>query len=213
MSLPWTVRALAGLSIVVATAAGAVAAPAPPAGTCRHPTTISASDDAALRDAFNRARGSVRLIFLVDPVCPTCLRGIKDLDTALLSPEAANALLQTFVVHTPVLGATEADSRNTCTLIHNEHVAHYWDPGQEMGTVFGKAESMKKGDQAIYAWDVWLVYGPEARWTGAEPPKADFRMHQLPDLIGRKDFPFLNATAFRDDVEAQLKALRNASTP
>ena len=213
MAQLWIRRALGALLISVVAAAGAVDAQAPPIGTCQHPTTISASDDASLRDAFNRARGSVRLIFLVDPICPTCLKGVKDLDTALLSPEAANASLQTFVIHTPVLGATESDTKNACALIHNEHVLHYWDPGQEMGNVFANAESMRKEEALIYAWDVWLVYGPEAQWTRAEPPKAVFRMHQVPDLVGRKDFPFLDASAFRDDVEKRLKALRAAPTP
>ena len=184
-----------------------------PSGTCQSPMAISASDDSSLREAFNRARGSVRLVFLVDPICPTCLKGVKDLDTALLLPEAANASLQTFVIHTPVLGATEGDTKNACALIHSKHVVHYWDPRQEMGTVFANAESMKKGDATVYAWDVWLVYGPDAQWTGPEPPKADFRMHQLPDLMGRKDFPFLNASAFRDDVEKRLKALHISPTP
>lgn len=213
MSSLWTPRALGALLLCVAATVGAVDALAPRSGTCQHPTTISASDDASLRDAFNRAHGSVRLIFLVDPICPTCLKGVKDLDTALLSPEAANASLQTFVIHTPVLGATEADTANTCALIHNEHVLHYWDPWQEMGTLFANAEAMKNGEGPIYAWDVWLVYGPDAQWTGTTPPKADFRMHQLPDLMGRKDFPFLNASAFRDDVEKRLKALHAAPTP
>lgn len=213
MSQLWMMRALGALLISVAATASAVNAPEPSSGTCQHPTTISASDDTSLREAFNRARGSVRLIFLIDPICPTCLKGVKDLDTALLSPEAANPSLQTFVIHTPVLGASEADSKNTCALIRNEHVVHYWDPAQQMGNVFANAESMRKGGAPIYAWDVWLVYGPDAQWTGAEPPKADFRMHQLPDLMGRKDFPFLNASSFRDDVQKRLKALHTVPTP
>lgn len=190
----------------------AVAAPSAdsPIGSCNHPITISAKDDAALRDAFNRARGSVRLVFLIDPICPTCLRGLKDLDTAVLSPHAADAALQTFVIHTPVLGATEKDTANTCSIVHNEHVTHYWDPNQELGTLFANALGMKNGDHVIYAWDVWLVYGPNAQWSGAAPPKADFLMHQLPDLMGRDGFPFLRAPAFAEEVEKQLKGVTRA---
>lgn len=183
-----------------------------PAGSCDHPITISANDDAALRDAFNKAKGSVRLVFLIDPICPTCLRGLKDLDTEVLLPHASDTTLQTFVIHTPVLGATEKDTANTCSIVHNAHVTQFWDPNQELGSLFATALGMKNGDKEIYAWDVWLVYGPKAEWTGAVPPKADFLMHQLPDLMGRDRFPFLRAPVFASEVEKQLKKLGHAPT-
>ena len=200
-------RTIGAMLLIVGTAAAAARSAGPLEGSCKHPITISVKDDAALRDAFNRAGGSVRLIFLIDPICPTCLRGLKDLDTAVLSPHAADAALQTFVIHTPVLGAIETDSANTCALVHNEHVTHYWDPKQELGTLFANALGMKDGDRVIYAWDVWLVYGPNAEWTSVAPPKADFLMHQLPDLMGREGFPFLRASIFRDEVEKRLKTV------
>lgn len=206
-------RALASLMLVGTYAAAAPSTTAAPVGSCKDPITISAKDDAALRDAFNQARGSVRLVFLVDPICPGCLRGLKDLDTAVLTPLAAESSLRTFIVHTPVLGATEADAANTCALVHNEHVTHYWDPNQEIGTLFSKAENMKKGEQLVYAWDVWLVYAPNAEWTGAEPPKGAFVMHQLEDLMKRPEFPFLNAREFRAAVDKQLQAVAAAPKP
>jgi hypothetical protein len=179
-------------------------------GSCKQPIAISARDDATLRDAFNRARGSVRLVFLVDPVCATCLRGLKDLDDTVLTPFANDAALQTFVIHTPVLGAEEKDSANTCNLVHSTRVTHYWDPQQEVGTLFADALGMKDGDHVMCGWDVWLVYGPDAEWSGTLPPKADFLMHQLKDLIGREGFPYLNASIFHDEVEKRLKAIVRA---
>jgi hypothetical protein len=113
-----------------------------------------------------------------------------------------------------VLGAIRADTANTCALVHNEHVVHYWDPKQELGTLFAKAENMKKDDRLVYAWDVWLIYAPDAEWTGVQPPKAAFVMHQLEDLMGRDEFPFLNAQAFRSEVHKQLRvAARKSSAP
>lgn len=207
-----TLRAIGAMLLSVGTASAATQSLGSPAGSCDHPITISAKDDAALRDAFNRAKGSVRLVFLIDPICATCLRGLKDLDTDVLSPHASDMALQTFVVNTPVLGATEKDSANTCSLVHNGHVTQYWDPNQELGSLFAKALGMKNGDKEIYAWDVWLVYGPNAEWTGDLPPKADFLMHQLPDLMAREGFPFLRAPVFAAEVEKQLKNLRHAPT-
>ena len=204
-------RAVGTTLLMVGTAGAAAPSSDSPAGSCNHPITISAKDDAALRDAFNRARGSVRLMFLIDPICPTCLRGLKDLDTDVLSPHASDMALQTFVINTPVLGATEKDTANTCSIVHNGHVTQYWDPNQELGMLFAKALGMKNGDKEIYAWDVWLVYGPNADWTSDLPPKADFLMHQLPDLMGREGFPFLRTPVFAAEVEKQLKSLGHAS--
>src|SRR5471032_2675797 len=110
-----TLRAIGAVLLTVGTAAAAPSS-APLAGSCDHPITISAKDDAALRDAFNRAKGSVRLVFLIDPICPTCLRGLKDLDTDVLSPHASDMVLQTFVINTPVLGAKKKGYR--------EHMFH-----------------------------------------------------------------------------------------
>lgn len=61
-----------------------------------------------LREDFNRAKGSVRLVFVVDPVCPMCLRGLDDMNKALLAG-TDDPRLQTFVVHVPVLGAEAKD--------------------------------------------------------------------------------------------------------
>src|SRR5450432_603764 len=205
-----TLRAIGAVLLTVGTAAAAPSS-APLAGSCNHPITISAKDDAALRDAFNRAKGSVGVVSLKKHICPTCLRGLKDLDTDLLSPHASDMALQTFVINTPVLGATEKDTANTCSIVHNGHVTQYWDPNQELGMLFAKALGMKNGDKEIYAWDVWLVYGPNADWTSDLPPKADFLMHQLPDLMGREGFPFLRTPVFAAEVEKQLKSLGHAS--
>ncbi|MGA9422576.1 MAG: hypothetical protein WBW61_09445 [Rhodanobacteraceae bacterium] len=114
-----TLRAIGVMLLTIGTAAAARSS-APLAGSCDHPITISAKDDAALRDAFNRGKGSVRLVFLIDPICPYCLRGLKDLDAAVLSPHASDTALRTFVINTPVLGATKRDTANTCSIVHNE---------------------------------------------------------------------------------------------
>lgn len=206
-----TLRAIGAMLLAVATGVAAAPSTAAPTGSCDHPVTISAKDDAALRDAFNRAKGAVRLVFLIDPICPYCLKGLKDLDTAVLAPHASDTLLQTFVINTPVLGATEKDTANTCSLVHNKHVTQYWDPNQEMGTLFSQALGMTFGEKEVYAWDVWLVYGPNAEWSGAVPPKADFLMHQLPDLMGRDGFAFLRAPEFARQVDKQLKTVEHAS--
>jgi hypothetical protein len=56
------------------------------------------------------------------------------------------------------------------------------------------------------AWDVYLLYGPSARWDGDLPPKPDFWMHQLGEKDHpRVDGPYLDADVFATRANALLK--------
>jgi hypothetical protein len=164
-------------------------------------------DDAGsqLRQDFNQAKGTVRLLFVVDPVCPTCLRGLADLDDALLAG-AQDPRLQIFVVHVPVIGGTADKIRGAATLLHNPHVHHYWNAGGGFGRLLGDAVGLKRGNQAVYAWDVWMIYGPDAEWGNTSPPQPLRLMYQLPP-VQNPAFTFLDSTAFAQQVRALLAAL------
>lgn len=175
-------------------------------------------DDQAnqLRTDFNRAKGSVRLLFVIDPICPTCLRGLADLDRSLLAG-TADPRLVTFVVHEPVLGAARFApwSRTTAAhdvpaaarLLHNPNVRHYWNPSGAFGRLLSSAVDLTDGERPVYAWDVWLLYGPEARWTGVGPPKPELLMQQLGALRGSKAFPHLDRELFAERARGLLGTL------
>lgn len=169
------------------------------------PVAYAALDDAGapLRDDFNRARGSVRLLFVVDPVCPTCLRGLADLNDSLLAG-TADPKLQTFIVHEPVIGGTEKNIKLAAGLVHNPHVRHYWNASGGFGRRLGAAVGLKRGEEPVYAWDVWLVYGPEAVWDESGPPRPRLLMHQLPHITG---FAFLDSQAFAQFVRGLMAQL------
>jgi hypothetical protein len=164
-------------------------------------------DDQAsqLRADFNRNVGSVRLLFVVDPICPTCLRGLDDLNNALLS-HTQDPRLQTFVVHVPVLhpAAQAGDVPPAAQLLHNANVRHYWNPSGSFGKELSHAVGLKSGDHQVYAWDVWLIYGPEAKWEGADPPQPRLLMQQLGALRGSTRFPHLDSQLFAQKVQALL---------
>ncbi|MGH8265009.1 MAG: hypothetical protein ACRET4_16130, partial [Steroidobacteraceae bacterium] len=64
-----------------------------------------------------------------------------------------------------------------------------------------------RGDDLVYAWDVWLIYGPDANWEGADPPRPRLLMHQLRALQGSKEFPRLDADVFARVVRELLAKL------
>jgi hypothetical protein len=163
-----------------------------------------------LRDDFNRSKGTVRLLFVVDPICPGCLRGMDDMNRDLLA-STTDARLQTFVVHVPVIGAQAKDVQPAAKLLENPNVRHYWNASGEFGRTLSKAVQLRNDKDFVYAWDVWLLYGPDAEWTSTSPPQPQLLMHQLWKLEGTK-FPKLDSKAFAREVEKDLSKLSATAT-
>jgi hypothetical protein len=170
--------------------------------------TVLDETGSQLRADFNRAKGSVRLLFVVDPTCPGCLRGLDDMNKALLA-NTHDARLQTFVVHVPVLtpAPKAKDVPPAAELLQNSDVRHYWNPSGAFGRALSEGAGLTSDGKPVYAWDVWLVYGPETTWDGKTPPKPRLLMHQLRALKGSKEFPHLDSKAFAQQVHQLLTQL------
>ena len=175
--------------------------------------TVLDESGAQLREDFNRAQGSVRVVFVVDPICPGCLRGLDDMNRSLLA-KTNDLRLQTFVIHLPVLsaGAKEQDIPPAAELLNNAHVRHYWNPSGEFGRQLSRAVGLERGDEPVYAWDVWLIYGPEAEWDSPLPPRPVRLMHQLRALKGSTEFPRLDSDAFAQEVHQLLAKLPSSTS-
>jgi len=170
--------------------------------------TVIDKGAAQLRADFNAAKGSVRALFVVDPVCPGCLRGLDDMNKDLLS-KTNDPRLQTFVVHVPVLTPPPKakDVPKAAKLLRNDHVHHYWNPSGSFGEELSEGLGLKVDGEDVYAWDVWLVYGPDAVWDGEQPPKPDYFMHQL-WVLGVTDLPRLDSQVFAQRVHKLLATVR-----
>jgi hypothetical protein len=187
-----------------------------PKQAAANPYTVLDDQGSQLRDDFNRGIGRVRLLFVVDPICPTCLRGLDDMNRDLLEG-TVNPKLQTFVVYEPVLGTARAapwsrvavgtDVPKAAQLLHNPQVQHYWNPSGAFGQLLSQAVGLKNSQHPVYAWDVWLIYGPEAKWAGANPPRPRLLMNQLGALRGSTEFPHLDSRVFAQQVQALLAQL------
>lgn len=157
-----------------------------------------------MREHFNEAQGTVRLLFVVDPICPGCLRNLADVNAALLA-KSDDPRLRTFVVHVPVLGAEETDVAPAAKIVQNAHAHHYWNPSGEFGWALTEVTGLADGEgEPVYAWDVWAIYGPEARWEGMLPPPPRRLMHNLWALQDSEDYPRFDAEAFAQQVQELL---------
>lgn len=192
----------AALTALVLTSFGTSASPED--GSCQNPIRLDA-EASALREAFNSATGSTRLLFVVDPVCPACLRGAGEMSRTVMEPYGGDKRLAAYVVHLAVIGGKEGDTRRTCELLTHGQVKHFWDPTGQFGRPLAKAVDLKTSKGAdVYAWDVWLLYEPRAQWEGVLPPRPIKLMHQLMALSDGSHYDFFDAEAFAKDVAKSL---------
>ncbi|HEY2444714.1 MAG TPA: hypothetical protein VGI20_03140 [Rhizomicrobium sp.] len=168
--------------------------------------------DQPLRDDFNRDRGNIRLLFLVDPICPGCLRGLADMGDDLLSKLPPGAHVKVYVVHEPVIGGSEKDISAAEGLLKTSIARQYWNPTGDFGREMSHALGYWNGVRWVYAWDTWLVYPADAVWSGAVPPKPAFLMHQLGGLEHNPKFPHLNGSVFAAKVNTMLASLDQKSS-
>lgn len=165
---------------------------------------LSAADQ-PLRDDFNRGKGTVRLMFLVDPICPGCLRGLADMGDDLLSKLPHGAPVEVYVVYEPVIGGEAKDIPAAANLLKTQIAHHYWNPTGAFGKQMSHALGYWNGWRWVYARDTWLIYSPDAVWSGQDPPRPSFLMHQLGGLDSRR-FPRLDGKLFAAQVNSLLTA-------
>lgn len=163
------------------------------------------SDLTRLKEDFNAAKGSVRLVFIIGPTCGICLRGMADLDAALLADMQGDGRLRTFAVHVPVMGATRAHAEDAMGLMSGPNIYHYWDGSGNIGRHYTDLLGIN-----IYAWDIWFAYGPDAEWTGVLPPAPAFWRHQLPPL---PDELYLDAEDFAKHTMSMVGELGARAAP
>lgn len=171
------------------------------------------TDDQPLRDAFNHDQGDVRLVFLVDPICPGCLRGLADMGNDLLSNLGAGAPVKVYVVFEPVIGGRAKDIPAAAALLRSSTSRLYWNPTGDFGREMSHVLHYWNGHRWVYAWDTWLIYRPDAAWSGATPPEPAFLMHQLGGLPHTEQFPHLDAGVFAARVHAMVAGLGRTERP
>ncbi len=157
-------------------------------------------DLSRIKTDFNAMQDKVRLVFIIGPSCGICLRGMDDLNESIVKSIQNDPRIHTLAIHVPALGAEEKHVAGSIPLLSGPRVTHYWDPSGNTGV-----EYMKTLDIPMYAWDLWFVYEPGARWEDEElPPYPDYWEHQLPSLPREKK---LDAQRFAAEVNTRLAML------
>ena len=161
-------------------------------------------DLARIKADFNAMQDKVRLVFIVGPSCGICLRGMDDLNESIVKFVQNDPCAHTLVIHVPTLGAKEENVVGSIPLLSGPRVTHYWDPSGITGLKYQETMDIPR-----YAWDLWFVYEPGARWEDGElPPYPDYWEHQGSGLSSDKQ---LDAQRFAVEVNTRLAKLPPSS--
>jgi hypothetical protein len=114
-------------------------------------------EDQPLRDDFNRDQGFVRLMLLVDPRCPECLRGLADTGDDVLAKLPKGARIKVYVIHEPVIGGSDKDIPAAAELLHTTLARHYWNPTGDFGRQMSQVLGLLHGSSPVYAWDIYMI--------------------------------------------------------
>jgi hypothetical protein len=148
----------------------------------------------ALREAFNADVGKVRIVALVSPTCGACLRGAADLQHDVFAT-ISDPRLRGYIVWVPKLDGQEINVPEATHTVGDPRAGHYWDADSYLVHAYDPILHLRQD-----AWDVYLLYGPDAHWDDSTPPQPVYWMHQLSDVDG----PTLDAHAFADHTRALL---------
>ena len=91
--------------------------------------------------------------------------------------------LRIYMVWVPKQRGMERDVAAATLEVPDPRAAHFWDAPSVL--VRGYREKLKLPEDA---WDMYLLFGPDAKWEGTLPPEPAYWSHKL----GSKEQPRLN---------------------
>jgi hypothetical protein len=147
-----------------------------------------------LQNAFNADAGTVRVLALVSPTCGNCLRGAADLQQHIFAA-IGDGRLRGYIVWVPKLDGREANVSEATHTVADSRAGHYWDANGYLVHAYDAVLGLHQD-----AWDVYLLYGPNAHWDGPNPPVPSYWMTQLSGAPG----PTLDPTTLADHIRGLL---------
>jgi hypothetical protein len=115
--------------------------------------------------------------------------------------------LTAFIVWVPKLGGQESNVEAATQFASDSRATHYWDASAGLVHAYDKVLGLNQD-----AWDVFMIFGPDARWDGPTPPVPDFWMHNLHlPPAGGENGSHINAAVFAAHADSLLH--RPSTTP
>jgi len=160
--------------------------------------TVAPLDLKAMKEWFNGASGSVRVVSLLSPTCGLCQSGHGVLKSVFSGIGAKD--LRGYIAWLPM---KPADDPGTAALqaatFRDARLSESWDGDRAAGALFARMLKVKGT-----AWDVYLLYPRGVLWEGDAPPAPSFWMHQLQAEDGADQKLCLDPARLRRETIALL---------
>lgn len=86
--------------------------------------------------------------------------------------------VRVYAVWMPILEHDdEASAAEASSTLIDQRARHFWNPDRAIGRE--TARVLRVQDKLEIAWDLFLVYGPDASWTAPGMPDPSAWMHRL----------------------------------
>ena len=132
-----------------------------------------------------------------------CRWGFSNLTKTLKN--VTDVRVRAYIVWLPIFGGDfKGEQRKLSRGFGDRRITYFSDSESHSGKLW---EQVLK-TQRLIAWDVYMLYGPDAKW-GEEPPLPDYWMHQLG---GVTKAPRFNEEAFRAKLKEMLGEIKSRST-
>jgi hypothetical protein len=90
----------------------------------------------------------------------------------------------------------ERDVPKATVEVPDQRATHYWDGDGQLVSRYREVLGLNEP-----AWDIYMLYGPDARWEGDHPPRPQYWMHQFGSKRRpRANAPFWDAAVFLDKI-------------
>ena len=122
-----------------------------------------------------------------------CLRGASEVNDAL--KKNASPAIRAYAVWVPKRGGKESQVAEATATVPDTRARHFWDGAGYLVKAYPSVLGL-----AVDAWDIYMIYEPDARWDGATPPAPAYWMHQLSGATG----PELDEAIFEQHLAQAL---------
>jgi len=166
--------------------------------------TYTALDGTAqpLKNAFNADVGKVRLLMYVSPTCGECLRGAKQGQHNVLAT-IGDSNLGIYVVWAPKNGGRQQDVGRVTEIVTDPRATQYWDGHRVLTDAYDRMLTLSGPCAGIF-----MLYGRQARWEGATPPRPDYLEDAHAQEFNRP-YPQYDVQRFADKARAMLNPKSN----
>ena len=113
--------------------------------------------------------------------------------------------VRVYVIWDPIYGGDfDGEAKKLSCGFRDSRVSYFKDPD----SLAGKQWEPVLNTQREVAWDVYLLYGPDAQWE-RELPKPNYWMHQL---FGVTSAPFMNTQKLTEELKGMLAKIQQKKT-